>query len=101
MSGGLKFEHQITSKNPNPFEKYCKARAPPEEMAITIEIRSHCSFDAYWVRTWVVLEHEKQYCEWDTKDAEPIRKVFEKVPEIAATVEAIYQMEIRDAEEFR
>ena len=53
------------------------------------------------MRTWVVLEHEKQYCEWDTKDAEPIRKVFEKVPEIAATVEAIYQMEIRDAEEFR
>ncbi|MFB0514501.1 MAG: nickel-binding protein, partial [Candidatus Bathyarchaeia archaeon] len=62
-------------------------------MAITIEIRSHCSFDAYWVRTWVVLDQEKQYCEWDAKDAEPIRKVFEKVPEIAATVEAIYQME--------
>jgi len=38
----------------------------------------------------VVLEQEKQYCEWDAKDPEPIRKVFEKVQEIAATVEAIY-----------
>jgi len=29
--------------------------------------------------------------QWDAKDAKPVRKVFEKVPEIAATVEAIYQ----------
>jgi len=74
---------------------------PPEEMADSIELRTFCSFDAYWVRSWYVLEQEKVYCEWDAKEAESIRKVFKKVPIIEATIDAIYEMRIIDAEDFR
>ena len=73
---------------------------PPEEMADMIELRSFCTFDAYWVRSWVVLEQGKIYCEWDAKDAESIRKVFKKVPG-APPIDAIYEMQIVDAEDFR
>ena len=73
---------------------------PSEEMAILIELRSLCTFDAYWVRSWIVFEQGKVYCEWDAKDAESIRKVFEKVPG-AAPIDAIYEMRIVDAEDFR
>ena len=73
---------------------------PPEEMADTIKLRTFCSFNAYWVRTWVVPEQEKIYCEWNAKDAESIRKVFEKVPGEWG-IEGIYEMRIWDAEDFR
>jgi hypothetical protein len=73
---------------------------PPKEMANLIKLRSFCTFDAYWVRSWVALEQGKVYCEWDAKDAESIRKVFKKAPG-APPIDAIYEMQIWDAENFR
>ena len=35
--------------------------------------------DAYWVKSYMVPELGKVYCEWDGKDAELIKQVFSKV----------------------
>jgi hypothetical protein len=35
--------------------------------------------DAYWVKSYMVPELGKVYCEWDGKDAESIKQVFSKV----------------------
>ena len=72
---------------------------PAGQNALTIGMRQLCTFDAYWVRAWAVPEQEKIYCEWNAKDAESIRRVFEKAPQPAFLVEAIYEMRVIDAEQ--
>ncbi|MFO7797688.1 MAG: nickel-binding protein [Promethearchaeati archaeon] len=73
---------------------------PPEQNRMIIKMRKACDFDAYWVRTWAVLDHEKLYCEWNAKDAESIRKVWdENVKGIG--IESIAEMQVVEAEEFR
>lgn len=72
---------------------------PPEENKQVIELRSHCSLDAYWIRTIGVPEKERIYCEWNAKDAESIEKVLEKAEWLAT--EGIYEMTSVDAELYR
>lgn len=74
-------------------------KTPPEENKPIIELRSHCSNDAYWIRSWAVPELEKTFCEWNAKDAESIQKVLDTAEWLAT--EGIYEMEVGDAEGFR
>jgi len=76
------------------------AEIPPEQNRMIIKMRKACTFDAYWVRTWAVLDLEKLFCEWNAKDAESIRKVWdENVKGIG--IDSIAEMQIMDAEDFR
>jgi len=65
--------------------------------------RANITLDAYWVKSWAQLNEEgkivKIYCEWNAVDAESIRKVTAKVPELP--VDGIYPMAIVDSENFR
>ena len=73
---------------------------PPEENKQIIELRSYCSVDAYWIKSWYVPELEKLFCEWNAKDAESIRKVWdENIKGIG--IDSIAEMIIVDAEEYR
>lgn len=72
---------------------------PSGQNVLAIELRKLCTFDAYWVRAWAVLEQQKLYCEWDAKDAQSIRRVFEKAPQPQFLIEAIYEMRVIDAEQ--
>ncbi len=72
---------------------------PPEENKLIIELRSQCSSDAYWIRSWNVPELEKVFCEWNAKDAESIRDVLENAEWLET--EGIYEMTIVEAESFR
>ena len=72
---------------------------PPEENKQVIELRSHCSIDAYWVRSWGVPELEKLFCEWEAKDVESIKEILDKAEWLAT--EGIYEMNIIEAEEYR
>jgi hypothetical protein len=72
---------------------------PVGQNALTIGMRQLCTFDAYWVRAWAVPEQEKFYCEWNAKDAESIRRVFEKAPQPSFLIESIYEMRVIDAEQ--
>jgi hypothetical protein len=44
----------------------------------TKSVKASLSTDAYWIRSYVVSELGKVYCEWDAKDAESIKQVFTK-----------------------
>ncbi len=73
---------------------------PPDENKMIINLRKACNYDAYWIRTWAVLDHEKLYCEWNAKDAESIRKIWdENVKGIG--IDSIAEMQIVDGEEYR
>ncbi len=73
---------------------------PPEENKMIIKLRKACDFNANYVRTWAVLDHEKLYCEWNAKDAESIRKVWEENVK-GIGIDSIAEMQIVDAEDFR
>ena len=76
------------------------AEIPPEENKMIINLRKVCNYDAYWIRTWAVLDHEKLYCEWNAKDAESIRKIWdENVKGIG--IDSIAEMQVVDGEDFR
>ena len=66
-------------------------------------VKDNLTVDAYWVGSWAQLNDEgkivKIYCEWNAVDAESIRKVTAKVPELP--VDGIYPMAIVDSENFR
>ncbi|MFW9988372.1 MAG: hypothetical protein ACFFC3_06935, partial [Candidatus Odinarchaeota archaeon] len=64
---------------------------PPEENKLVIELRSHCSNDAYWTRSINVPELEKMFCEWNAKDAESIQKILDTADWLAT--EGIYEMQ--------
>ena len=65
--------------------------------------KASVTVDAYWVKSWGQLNEEGKivriYCEWNAVDAESIRKVLAKVPELP--VDGIYPMMIVDSEDFR
>ncbi|MFX1350082.1 MAG: nickel-binding protein [Promethearchaeota archaeon] len=76
------------------------AEVPPEENKMIIKLRKACNYDAYWIRTWAVLDHEKLYCEWNAKDAESIRKIWdENIKGIG--IDSIAEMQIVDGEDYR
>jgi hypothetical protein len=63
-------------------------------------VKANLTTDAYWIRSWYAREEGKLYCEWDAKDAESVRKVFKKTPDLP--VEGIYKMEMMiNSEDFR
>ena len=72
---------------------------PPEKNVMLKQLKANCTDDADWVRSWAVPEQEKLYCEWDAKDPESIRKVFEKGS--SPDIEAIYEMQIIEGEDFK
>ena len=75
------------------------AEIPPEKNAMIINARKNQNFDAYWVRSWVVPDQDKLYCEWNAKDEESIRKAWESVKGIG--IDSINEMQIIDAEDYR
>jgi len=73
---------------------------PPEQNKMIINLRKECNFDAYWVKSLAVLDHEKLYCEWNAKDPESIRKIWdENVKGIG--IDSIAEMQIIEAEDYR
>lgn len=72
----------------------------PEQNKMIINLRKACNYDAYWIKTWAVLDHEKLYCEWNAKDAESIRKIWdENVKGIG--IDSIAEMQVVEGEDFR
>jgi len=67
------------------------------------KVKANSTLDAYWVKTWGQMNEEGKVvwmlCEWNAVDAEAVRKVLAKVPELP--VEGIYPMAIFDSEDFR
>jgi len=54
--------------------------------------------DAYWVRSYMVPELGKVYCEWDAKDAESIKQTFTK---LGMTFDKISEAKIIFSEDYR
>ena len=76
-------------------------KLPSEKNVLLRNLKSDCTDDADWVRSWAVPEQEKLYCEWNAKDAESIRKIFEKGEGgTGIEIEAIYEMQILEGEDF-
>ena len=73
---------------------------PPEQNRMIINLRKACNYDAYWIRTWAVLDLEKLFCEWNAKDAESIRKVWDENIK-GIEIDSIAEMIIVDAEDYR
>jgi len=76
----------------------------PEQAApIAKAVKASSSADAYWVGSWLQMNEQgkitKLLCEWDAKDAESIRKVFAKIPQLPT--DGIYPMGKVDAEAYR
>jgi hypothetical protein len=65
--------------------------------------KANVTLDAYWIGATIQLNEQgkaaKIFCEWDARDAESIRKVLAKVPELP--VDGIYPMAKVDAESYR
>jgi len=99
LNGGVNMPKFLVI-HPSP-KKFMEAnlKMAPEENKLLIEFRSHCSNDAYWIRSFNVPELEKIFCEWNAKDAESIKKVLDTAEWLAT--EGIYEMEVVDAESFR
>ena len=73
-------------------------KVSPEKNVVLKTLKSYCSDDADWIRSWAVPEQEKLYCEWNAKDSDSIREVFDKSR--AIVIEAIYEMEIIEGEDY-
>ncbi len=65
--------------------------------------KANLTLDAYWIGATIQLNEQgkavKIFCEWDAKDAESIRKVLTKVPELP--VDGVNPMAKVDAESYR
>jgi len=50
-----------------------------QEAAVPVAkaIKANCSADAYWIRSVLVEDQGKLYCDWDAKDADAIRATME------------------------
>jgi len=86
----------------HPFKKRsleAMLKMPSEKNVLLKNLKSNCTEDADWVRSWAVLEQEKLYCEWDAKDPESIRNIFEKGGG-GVEIEAIYEMQVIEGEDF-
>jgi len=80
------------------------APVTPEEAApLGKKAKANATADAYWVKSWVQLNEEgkmvKIYCEWNGKDADTVRKVLDKTPELP--LDGLYPMVVVDSEDFR
>jgi hypothetical protein len=73
---------------------------PSEKNVLLKRLKADSTDDADWVRSWAVPEQEKLYCEWNAKDPQSIRDVFEKGGG-ATIIEAIYEMHIIEGEDFK
>ena len=71
---------------------------PPEKNQAFKELKANCTSDADWIRSWAVPEQEKIYCEWNAKDPESIRKMFEGG---GIEIEAIYEMHVLEGEDYQ
>ncbi len=80
---------------PEPMES--EAIAP-----LAKKVAANATLDAYWVGTQVQLNESGQVlrfiCEWNAKDAESIKEVFSKVPELP--YDGIYPMTKLDSIDF-
>jgi hypothetical protein len=65
--------------------------------------KANSNMNAYWVGAWVQMNEEgkatKILCEWDAKDAESIRIILRKIPQLPT--EGVYPMAKVDAEVYR
>ena len=87
----------------HPFKKRslkAMLNLPVEKNILLKKLKSNCTDDADWVRSWAVPEQEKLYCEWNAKDPESIRNIFEKGGG-GVEIEAIYEMQIIEGEDFK
>ncbi len=73
---------------------------PPEKNVIFKTLKSNCTSDADWVRSWAVLEQEKLYCEWNAKDPESIRAVFEKIGG-NVPIESIDELHVIEGDDYK
>jgi hypothetical protein len=71
---------------------------PPDKNKMFRELKAKCTDDADWIRSWAVPEQEKFYCEWNAKNPEAIRKMFE---EGGIEIEAIYEMHVLEGENYK
>ena len=70
---------------------------PPEKNQMFKQLKANGTSDADWIRSWAVPEQEKLYCEWNAKDPESIRKVFERG---AIEIEGIQEMQVLEGEDY-
>lgn len=71
----------------------------PEEMAPAVKaLIPLLTLDAQWIRSWYASEEGKLYCEWNAKDAQSIRAVLAKVPNIPT--EGVYQISTLDVGDY-
>ena len=74
---------------------------PPEKNQLFKQLKASCTSDADWVRSWAVAAQEKFYCEWDAKNPEAIREIFDKLENSEVEIEAIYEMHVLEGEAFK
>ena len=75
-------------------------KMPIEKNVLFKNLKSNCTSDADWVRSWLVPEQEKLYCEWNAKDPESIRNIFERLGG-TTPIESIDEMHIVEANLFK
>ena len=99
MKGEMKMPKYIVI---HPFKKRAlkgMLSLPPEKNVMLQKLKTDCTDNADWIRSWAVPEQDKLYCEWDAKDPQSIRDVFEKSG--GTEIEAIYEMHIIEGEDFK
>ena len=74
-------------------------KLPPEKNQLLKKLKANCTSETDWVRSWAVPEQEKFYCEWNAKDPESIREIFDKLGGIE--IEAIYEIKVLEGEAFK
>ena len=74
-----------------------------EATPIAKAVKANSNIDAYWVGSWSQLNEQgkitKILCEWNAKDAESIKKIVSKIPQLPT--EGVYPMAKVDAEAYR
>jgi hypothetical protein len=74
-----------------------------EGAPIAKAVKANSNMDAYWVGSWAQLNEQgkitKLFCEWNAKDAESVKKIVNKIPQLPT--EGVYPMGKVDAESYR
>ncbi|MFX1418090.1 MAG: nickel-binding protein [Promethearchaeota archaeon] len=73
----------------------------PEKNQLFKQLKASCTDDADWVRSWAVADQEKLYCEWDAKNPEAIREIFDKLEGADIEIESIYEMHVLEGEDYK
>lgn len=76
-----------------------------EVSPIAKKCKANLSTDAYWVRSWLQLTDEgkvsKVFCEWDSSDADTVRRsLAASIPELPPS-EGIFEVTEIRGEDFR